>query len=201
MLTSLSRLTALPFDRLGPRTSVTELQRVESEEVKTFTMLCGLPQSLRMLWVGVTRRQLPRGSGSIVTEEIESLRERLPGNVSIVIEIESLLNLLAEDVRVNDADRIREYLLRFPGMIDVVLQAVDAARRHFPEAQLVMEVYQDPEIDDRYLVLYVRLKQYNDSIVERLQRAEAEFLDHLADTEGWLQLTTDFREPEAEDVL
>jgi hypothetical protein len=154
-----------------------------------------------MLGVGVTRRQLPRGSGSIVTEEIESLRERLPGNVSIVIEIESLLNLLAEEVRVNDADRIREYLLRFPGMIDVVLQAVYAARRHFPEAQLVMEVYQDPEIDDRYLVLYVRLKQYNDSIVERLQRAEAEFLDHLADTEGWLQLTTDFREPEAEDVL
>jgi len=181
MLTSLSGSTIL----LCPKTSVTELQQVESRAVKALAR--------------ITQRLLQRGSASIVMEEIEPLSKRSYEDVSIVIEIESVLELLAENVRLHDSNRIREYLLRFTEIIDVVPRAVDAARRHFPEAQLIMEVYEDPEIEDCYLVLYVRLKQYDDSIVERLERAEAEFLDHLADKEGWLQLTTDFRE--AEDVL
>jgi len=194
MLTSPSELTIPLLDRPGPKTSVTELQRVESRAVKALATLCDLPQSLWLPWAGITQRLLQRGSASIVMEEIKPLSKRSPEDVSIVIEIESVLELLAENVRLHDPNRIREYLLRFTEIIDVVPRAVDAARRHFPEAQLIMEVYEDPEIEDCYLVLYVRLKQYDDSFVERLEKAEAEFLDHLADKEGWLQLTTDFRE-------
>jgi hypothetical protein len=64
-----------------------------------------------------------------------------------------------------------------------------------------MDVYQDPEIDDNYLVLYIRLKHYDDSVIERLEEAEAEFLNQLVSKRGWIQLTTDFREPEEEDAL
>jgi hypothetical protein len=102
---------------------------------------------------------------------------------------------LAPGVRLADPDGIREYLSQYPELVEVVPLAVDAARRHFPEAQLVLDVYKDPEIDDRYLVLYFRLRSYTD-FVDRLEEAQAEFLPHLRGKRGWIQLTTDFREPE-----
>jgi hypothetical protein len=98
-------------------------------------------------------------------------------------------------------DRIREYLLQFTELLDVIPKAVDAAKKHFPEAKLVMDVYQDPEIADCYLVLYIRLKHYDDSVIERLEKAEAEFLNQLVNKRGWIQLTTDFQEPSVEIVL
>jgi hypothetical protein len=58
-------------------------------------------------------------------------------------------------------------------------------------------VYRDPEIDDEYLALYVRLSRYDDTVMERIAAAEAEYLDRLAGKSGWIQLTTDFRTPDA----
>ena len=110
----------------------------------------------------------------------------------------SEIERLAPGVRLANPDGIREYLLRYPELVEVVSLAVDTARRHFPEAQLVLDVYQDPEIDDKYLVLYFRLKSYTD-FVDRYERAQAEFIPHLRGKRGWIQLTTDFREPEEED--
>jgi hypothetical protein len=49
--------------------------------------------------------------------------------------------------------------------------------------------------------VYIRLKHYDDSVIERLEEAEAEFLNQLVSKRGWIQLTTDFREPEEEDTL
>jgi len=119
--------------------------------------------------------------------------------ISVVIAIEMLMEwLLARKVRLENHHSIREYLLRFTELLDVIQQTVDAAKKHVPDAQLVMDVYQDPEIDDCYLALYIRLKHYDDSVVERLEKAEAEFLNQLVHKRGWIQLTTDFREPEEE---
>lgn len=116
---------------------------------------------------------------------------------SVAMEIEGLLeSLQRQDIYIKNPNKIWEYLLEFPDLIDVVPVAVDSAKQHFPDAQLVMDVYQDPEIDDCYLVIYVRFKQYDDSIVERLKKARAAFLDRLVGKRGWIQLTTDFREPE-----
>ena len=119
-------------------------------------------------------------------------------SASISMEIESMLSRFERDegVRLRHTDRILEYLLQHPELMEVVPVMVEAARRHFPQAQLVMDVYQDPEIEDRYLVLYVRLEQYDESLVERLEKAEEEYLSRLANKEGWIQLTTDFRKPE-----
>jgi hypothetical protein len=126
--------------------------------------------------------------------------------------IEELMDRLAQEpqVRIKNPKLVRRYLRKFNDMIDVVPEAVNAARRHFPEAQLVLDLYEDPEIDDRYLVLYVRLWNYDESVMERvrearkelngfidrLDKAEAEFLHHLVEKRGWLQLTTDFQKPE-----
>ena len=109
--------------------------------------------------------------------------------------IDAFLARIANSAQIARESRIREYLSLFPDIADVASYAVEAARRRFPHAQLVLDVYQDPEIDDEYLVLYVRMPHYDDSVMERIATAEAEYLDMLADKSGWIQLTTDFRTP------
>ena len=123
------------------------------------------------------------------------------GSESIVIAIEVLIDWLARQVHVRSPDAIREYLSKFPDIMDVIPQAIGAARKYFPGAQIVIDVYQDPEIDDQYLILYIRLRHYDDSFMERLENAEAEFLNQLVGKSGWIQLTTDYREPEGKDAL
>ncbi len=88
-------------------------------------------------------------------------------------------------------------LPEFPDLIGVIPQAVQAVKKHLPEAQLILKVYRDPEVEDRYLVLYVRLPRYDEKVLERIEAAETEFIDRLADVKGWLQVTTDFGEPES----
>jgi hypothetical protein len=133
-------------------------------------------------------------------------------NPEIKEKIDRIMELLTQDpqVRVKNPKLVRRYLSRFNDMIDIVPEAVNAAKRHFPEAQLVLDLYIDPEIDDKHLVLYVRMWDYSDSVMEgirearrelrsfidRLEEAESEFLNKLAGKGGWIQLTTDFRKPE-----
>jgi len=109
--------------------------------------------------------------------------------------IDAFLARIANSVLIASESRVREYLLHAANIAEVVSHAVEAAQRRFPDAQLVLDVYQDPEIDDEYLVLYVRMLHYDDSVMERIAAAEAEYLDMLADKSGWIQLTTDFRTP------
>jgi hypothetical protein len=173
----------------GPhlKTSVTGSQWTGAEDKPEFPDISTLPRDLlQSFWsslVGVAFPAPQRGSESVL------------------IGIEELMMYLARKVRIENPNLIREYLSQFTGLLDVIPEAVNAAKKHFPEAQLVIDVYQDPEIADCYLVLYIRLKYYDDSVMERLEKAEAEFLSHLVSKRGWIQLNTDFREPEGDDVL
>ena len=133
--------------------------------------------------------------------KIEKLKEWLVGSRSVALEIDQLMDWLVRKVRLENPGSIREYLLQFAELLDVIPKAVDAAKIYFPEAQMVMDVYRDPEVPDCYLVLYIRLKRYDDSVIERMEKAEAEFLNQLVNKRGWIQLTTDFREPEGEGAL
>ena len=105
--------------------------------------------------------------------------------------IDSLLNNLP--IKVNNKESICDYLNKFPDIIDIIPKAVSAARVYFPDAQIVLDLYIDPEIDDKYLVLYVRLKEYEGSIIELLDKARLEILDELKNKKGWIQITTDYK--------
>ncbi len=116
---------------------------------------------------------------------------------SISQEMETLLRWLeAGEVSLIRRDEIHDYLREFPDLVDSIPLAVNAAHKHLPDAKLFLHVYHDPEIADKYMVLCVRLKTYDESVMERIEKAEAEFIDQLSHKKGWLQLTTDFREPE-----
>ena len=169
------------------KTSVTGSQWTRAEDKPEFPDILILPRDLlQSFWPSLVGLAFPAPQR---------------GSESVVIGIEELMMYLARKVRIENPNIIREYLSQFAGLLDVIPEAVNAAKKHFPEAQLVIDVYQDPEIADCYLVLYIRLKHYDDSVMERLEKAEAEFLSHLVSKRGWIQLTTDFREPEGDDAL
>jgi len=120
--------------------------------------------------------------------------KKVENTPSLVLEIEMLLNWLQWlGVFLGRQDEIREHLLQFPDLIDVIPRAVRATFNHVPNAQLALEVYSDPEVEDKYLVLYIQDQEYNTLLMEQIEAAEAEFLDMLANREGWIQLTVDFR--------
>ncbi len=134
-----------------------------------------------------------------ITVKLQPVVKQL--QTSIVEEVEFLTAKLAkEGVRLREPTQIREYLLEFPELIDVLPKAIKAVNKHIPEAQLILEMYHDPEIEDCYLVLCVRLREYGEDVMDRIEAAESEFIDLLASKEGWLQITTDFGEPEPEEM-
>lgn len=187
--------TSTSFSWERSKTSVEELQLAESVEGQSglIDLLSCFIQGFKHQWAETS---------SFLGKPWKETQSAFSIGTSILAEIEGLFSwLIAKQVRLSKPDQIREYLLQFPDLMDIIPLALRAAQSRFPEAQPALSVYHDPEVEDHYLALYVRLKQYDESVMERIEAAEAEFIDRLADKEGWLQLTTDFREPEAEDAL
>ncbi|EHQ36153.1 hypothetical protein [Methanoplanus limicola] len=62
-------------------------------------------------------------------------------------------------------------------------------------SQVSVELYRDPEIYDRYIAIYVRQYSYDDDIMDRIDRICNEYEKYIADTGGWMIITTDFKPP------
>lgn len=61
------------------------------------------------------------------------------------------------------------------------------------DAQFTLEVYEDPEIDDKHLVLYVRFKNYDRDVMESIRNVRKKCREMLVGKSGWLHVTTDFQ--------
>ena len=113
-------------------------------------------------------------------------------------EVEGLLNTLASKKKISipKPSEVRDYLLNYPDMTDMVpLVCKKASERFGIHTLLSLEVYHDPEIEDEYLTLYVRPQHYDDSVVPRIKEIRQEYEKMLAGKTGWFLLTTDFRPP------
>jgi hypothetical protein len=64
-----------------------------------------------------------------------------------------------------------------------------------PQVELTLELYKDPEVDDRYLTMYVRKEQYEADIWDHLQSISERFNNQLEEVPGYFLLTTDFSRP------
>jgi len=107
--------------------------------------------------------------------------------------------LAAQGVVVPRPADVAAYLVSHRALARIVPLVCEQARREFDQgAELLLEVYRDPEIDDRHLTLYVRLPSYEgDAIITRLDRVTQPFEDELCSASGYLLVTTDFRPPQA----
>ncbi len=87
-------------------------------------------------------------------------------------------------------------MIEYPDIIDFLLSVSDRVRKRFVSPdQLSLELYNDPEIDDKYLTLYVRQEHYGDSIMDVIDSISAEYEEELPGTSGWMIVTTDFAPP------
>jgi hypothetical protein len=106
--------------------------------------------------------------------------------------VDKIIGELDNEIDINEPQRIRHYLSCFRELIDLIPIAVNIAKKHFPESSIVLSAYEDPEINDSYIILYIRLNEYDDSFIDKLAIAESELLPLLTDKEGWIQMSTDF---------
>lgn len=91
---------------------------------------------------------------------------------------------------------VGEYLRGHGDMVDLVQEVCQITRACFPSTtQLTLEVYNDPEIEDEYLTLYVRQEDYERDILKKIKAILSGYGDRLADKSGWFLVTTDFEPP------
>jgi hypothetical protein len=128
-----------------------------------------------------------RRSGRLRSEETADLSKSIEN---------ALAELGSKGILIPEPVSLTKYLLIHPEIIDVMKCASEDALVSFDKrAQLSLEVYTDPEIEDRYITLYVRLSDYDDQVLNRIKKIRKLYESMLADKDGWFLLTTDFRAP------
>jgi hypothetical protein len=104
--------------------------------------------------------------------------------------------LAAMHVLLPDSKQVESYLVLHPGLGSIVPAICKQARQELgPEVELSLEAYTDPEIDDRYLTLYVRQAKYGPDSMSRIEHVSRQFDDALDKAPGYFLITTDFRRP------
>ena len=113
------------------------------------------------------------------------------------LSIETMLEYLASiQVIVPNPEEVCDYLSRYPDIIELVMLACEETRNRFSlTTQLSIERYSDPEIDDEYLTLYVRQKEYDESIMDVIEEIWSTYDDELSTKQGDFFVTTDFDFP------
>jgi hypothetical protein len=119
-------------------------------------------------------------------------KERRPAGLSAVLK-----QLSSEKIDVPKRREVLSYMTRHKQLAKL-LPAIGAQIRlaFGPEAELSLEIHRDPEIDDRYLTLYVRQETYDSRIMEKIEAESRQFNDRLEQVSGYLLFTTDFRRPQ-----
>jgi hypothetical protein len=99
-------------------------------------------------------------------------------------------------VLVSDRQGVNQYLKAHPLLGRRVNDLCELARQAFGcDAELALNVYRDPEIDDQYLTLYVRLEEYKPDVVDRIESMRQGHGESQKGTNGHILVTTDFRRP------
>jgi hypothetical protein len=111
--------------------------------------------------------------------------------------IEGMLgSIRREGIIVSNPNEIQDYLLYHSDMIEFLKLIITVSLDKFDyKTQLELKIYNDPEIDDSYLALYLRQEEYDANILEAIEDVCIEFEDELADKSGWFELTTDYQPP------
>ena len=107
-----------------------------------------------------------------------------------------LANLdLPETICVPRPERVAAYLAEHPALSEIVTGMAHALIREFENepSQIILDVYDDPEIDDHNLQYIVRLPKYGRSLMPRLDRVSEPFFELMIRAGEGVLVTTDHR--------
>lgn len=97
-------------------------------------------------------------------------------------------------VRIRGQDAVRAYFTDHPDLIQSTIVVASLARTVVPaSARISLELYVDPEIEDRYLLLNVRLREYPPTALADIREARRLARPYLDQRSGRLLLTSDFQ--------
>ena len=109
----------------------------------------------------------------------------------------ALSRLAAKHIDIPRPSVVRAYLMDHLDILQTIIRVCEsvAAGIVVEGTQLLLTVYTDPEINDRYLSLYIRQRDYPDDFLATLHGIYANYASDLIDKSGWFQVTTDFAPP------
>jgi hypothetical protein len=124
------------------------------------------------------------------------MKSAVLGENAITSAAEVLRELAPHDILLPNADATEAYVAQHPSLGSLLPEICKTIRASFgPPTELVMKVYEDPEIDDQYLTLYVRQDRYAPDLFDRIDATLTEFAAALESATGFFLVTTDFRRP------
>ena len=85
-----------------------------------------------------------------------------------------------------------EYLKKHPDTASVLPEILKIAVRELPEAEVVVDLYRDPEEDDEHVVIYARFDDYDGDQLDRIRKVRSLCRDMLRGKKGFVFITTDF---------
>lgn len=116
--------------------------------------------------------------------------------VALLARVEELVQALEYGfaVAIPDTVAVKDYLVRFPDTHKRVLYLVHLLRSAFgPTVRFVLDVNRDPEIENEYLLLLVRMPSYDEQTYERIRSIRHAINRGIPGGEGRVLATTDFR--------
>lgn len=115
----------------------------------------------------------------------------------ITTSIEEMLKYLAlMKILIPKPDEIKYYLSQYPDIIDLIQCVCYETRNRFKlPTQISLELYSDPEINDQYLTIYIRQKEYEKDIMDKIEEIWTLYCNKLTEKSGYFLLTTDFQFP------
>jgi len=98
--------------------------------------------------------------------------------------------------KIETPSRVREYLYRHPEIAELSKDVSDLVYLYFDfKTQLSLEVVEDDDQEGEYLALYLRVPEYDESVMDRIKIIQESYYPLLSQMTGWFLFTTDFFPP------
>jgi hypothetical protein len=155
------------------------------------------PEKGLMKWLGWTQATPDTTVSTAAVKGLILTHTPLQKSADVTSEIEGDLSyVIALGILIPQPSELRQYFLAHPDVLDVIVAVCEDVHHKFAApTQLSLEVYEDPEIEDKYPTLYVRQAQYDENLLRQLKKSRSDYEQMLRNKSGWFLLTTDFRPP------
>ena len=94
--------------------------------------------------------------------------------------------------KIENQKAVIQYILKNANINLVLMDALHAVADAFAGSESTLTLYQDPELNDEYLTIYVRMHQYPEHMFEKIDALLPRYQEKFTLTPGWLVITTDF---------
>lgn len=106
---------------------------------------------------------------------------------------ESFTQIKRLKIKIPHEQEIWGQLVEIPQMAIQLSEACRLSRDEFPDSELSLEMFYDPESEDQYPILYIRQQVYEKDIMSRIENIMEEFEWYFVTNMGWFLITTDFQ--------